>query len=80
MKWLDSIIEGSSRSLARRSSRRGFLGALGTVLVGAAALPLLPVARGAERAAPKPAGTAGDPGDRDVYGAQQHARLFGIEI
>jgi hypothetical protein len=24
--------------------------------------------------------TAGDPGDRDVYGAQQHARLFGIEI
>ena len=24
--------------------------------------------------------TAGDPGDRDVYGAQQHARLFHIEI
>ncbi|CAN5462586.1 DUF4387 domain-containing protein [soil metagenome] len=24
--------------------------------------------------------TAGDPGDRDVYGAQQHARLFRIEI
>lgn len=24
--------------------------------------------------------TAGDPGDRDVYGAQQHARLFGIEV
>ena len=24
--------------------------------------------------------TAGDPGDRDVYGAQQHARMFGIEI
>jgi ankyrin repeat protein len=23
---------------------------------------------------------AGDPGDRDVYGAQQHARLFRIEI
>ena len=22
---------------------------------------------------------AGDPGDRDVYGAQQHARLLGIE-
>ena len=24
--------------------------------------------------------TAGDPGDRDVYGAQQHARMFGIDI
>jgi hypothetical protein len=24
--------------------------------------------------------TAGDPGDRDVYGAQQHARLFGVEV
>ena len=24
--------------------------------------------------------TAGDPGDRDVYGAQQHARMFRIEI
>lgn len=24
--------------------------------------------------------TAGDPGDRDVYGAQQHARLFKVEI
>jgi hypothetical protein len=23
---------------------------------------------------------AGDPGDKDVYGAQQHARLFRIEI
>ena len=22
----------------------------------------------------------GDPGDRDVYGAQQHARLFGIAV
>jgi hypothetical protein len=24
--------------------------------------------------------TAGDPGDKDVYGAQQHARLFNIDI
>lgn len=24
--------------------------------------------------------TAGDPGDRDVYGAQQHARLFRVSI
>lgn len=24
--------------------------------------------------------TAGDPGDKDVYGAQQHSRLFNLEI
>lgn len=24
--------------------------------------------------------TAGDPGDRDVYGAQQHARLFEVRV
>lgn len=24
--------------------------------------------------------TAGDPGDRDVYGAQQHQRLMGVEL
>jgi hypothetical protein len=27
-----------------------------------------------------PRDTAGDPGDRDVYGAQQHAPLLGIEL
>ena len=78
MKWLDSIIEGSSRSLARRSSRRGFLGALGIVLVGAAALPLLPVARGAERAAAKPAGTAGDPGDPASCEYWRHCAIDGF--
>jgi len=47
MRWLDSLTESSARSLAKRISRRGLLGSLGGVLVGAAALPLLPVARGA---------------------------------
>ena len=46
MKWFDSFAEGSARSLAKRTSRRGFVGSLGAILVGAAALPLLPVARG----------------------------------
>jgi hypothetical protein len=27
-----------------------------------------------------PRDTAGDPGDRDVYGAQQHVPLLGIEL
>jgi methylamine dehydrogenase light chain len=48
MRWLDSVIEGSARSLAKRTSRRGFIGSLGAVLVGTSALPLLPVARGAQ--------------------------------
>jgi methylamine dehydrogenase light chain len=48
MKLLDTIAEESARALARRSSRRSLLGGLGALLVGVAALPLLPVARGAE--------------------------------
>jgi methylamine dehydrogenase light chain len=43
---IDLKVENAARDLARRSARRGFLGRLGTVLMGAAALPLLPVARG----------------------------------
>ena len=38
-----------------------------------------PVARAIKIAIPRKV-TAGDPGDRDVYGAQQHARLFKVEV
>jgi len=55
MAWLDDWWEANSRYLARRSSRRGFLTRLGTLLVGAASVPLLPVARAA--------GNPQDPGD-----------------
>jgi methylamine dehydrogenase light chain len=47
MKWLDSLTEKSTRQVARRTSRRSLLASLGTMLVGASALPLLPVMRGA---------------------------------
>jgi len=47
MKWLDRMVEGSARSLAKRTSRRSVVGYLGALLVGATAAPLLPVARGA---------------------------------
>src|SRR5450756_1153608 len=57
MKWFDGLAEGSARSLAKRTSRRGFIGALGGILVGATGLPLLPVARGAT---PPNAGKAAD--------------------
>jgi methylamine dehydrogenase light chain len=48
MTWFDHSVENAARGLARRLSRRSFLGAFGTLLVGSATIPLLPVARGQE--------------------------------
>src|SRR5580692_5225081 len=45
MRSLDQLFEHSSRSLARRTSRRSLLGTLGQILTGAALLPLLPIDR-----------------------------------
>ncbi|MDG2276832.1 MAG: methylamine dehydrogenase light chain [Pseudomonadales bacterium] len=45
VQWIDKTVDASSRAIASRSSRRGFLGRLGGYIVGASALPLLPVAR-----------------------------------
>ena len=41
----DAFFERSSRAMARRTGRRGFIARVGTALLGGAALPLLPVAR-----------------------------------
>jgi len=43
--WFDQKTGEGSRQLARRTSRRSFLGSLGTGIVGVSVLPLLPVAR-----------------------------------
>ena len=43
--FLDKLTERMSRSVAQKTSRRGLFGILGAGLVGAASLPLLPVAR-----------------------------------
>ena len=48
MSRFDDWFTQRTRSLARRTSRRSFLTRFGTLLVGGAALPLLPVARGEE--------------------------------
>lgn len=44
-RQLDRLVTSRTRRLAERSSRRGFLGRIGTLVVGAGALPLLPVSR-----------------------------------
>ena len=45
LRLLDRAAGDGSRRLARRTSRRSFVSRLGTLLTGAALLPLLPVAR-----------------------------------
>jgi methylamine dehydrogenase light chain len=57
--WIDEIIEKSARRLAGTTSRRSFIAKLGVALVGAGALPLLPVARIA-RAQGTPGSERGD--------------------
>ena len=45
MSRFDKWLERRARNIARKTSRRFFLAKLGTVLVGASACPLLPIAR-----------------------------------
>lgn len=52
MSRVDHWFSQLSRQVARRSSRRSFLAQLAGVLVGGSTLPLLPVARGDQAAAP----------------------------
>lgn len=58
-KWFESTARGSARKTSRRSVIRG----LGTLLVGAAAYPLLPVFRSTAQAADDP----GDPRDCNYW-------------
>jgi methylamine dehydrogenase light chain len=58
---VDRLLEKASRGLARRTSRRGFLGIFGGALTGAVLLPLLPVQRGGQAAAAEAPPKAGSP-------------------
>jgi methylamine dehydrogenase light chain len=82
MKWLDRLTEGSVRSVARRTSRRSLLAGIGTLIVGAASLPILPVARGSEPKVPPAAkGTgkpAADPGDPATCEYWRHCAIDGF--
>ncbi len=62
-RWIDWLSEDVARVLARNTSRRGFLGRVGTLLVGASILPLLPVARGEDSGDADP----GDPQSCDYW-------------
>ncbi|WP_432257289.1 methylamine dehydrogenase light chain [Cupriavidus sp. TMH.W2] len=58
MKWMDAFFERSARNVAQHSGRRSALGKLGRLMVGAAAVPLLPVDRSARAATPASASAA----------------------
>jgi methylamine dehydrogenase light chain len=69
MRSLDQLFEHSSRALARRSSRRSLLAALGQIITGSALLPLLPIDRAgrAHAAEPKPPAKSNDPGNCEYW-------------
>ncbi len=71
MKWIDQLVEGTARGLARRTSRRSVVTGLGGLLFGAA-VPLLPVARGADT---KPGADPGDPLSCDYW---RHCAIDGF--
>jgi methylamine dehydrogenase light chain len=64
LKWFDDRVGVGSRTVAQRTSRRGFLGRLGTLLVGSGLLPLLPVSRSLAAEGP---GEIGDPQSCDYW-------------
>ena len=69
MKFLDKLMERSSRKVAQNTSRRHLLTNISKLMVGAAVVPLLPVARASEVVGGYPgvgkqvSGLDGDPGD-----------------
>ena len=76
MKWLDTLTEQSTRHIARRTSRRSLLASIGTMLVGATALPLLPVMRGASAAEGQGSAAAtNDPSSCDYW---RHCAIDGF--
>jgi len=81
MKTLDQWVADATRLVARQTSRRSLLARLATLLVGAAAVPLLPVSRaaGAPRAPapgePDSATAVGDPADCQYW---RHCAIDGF--
>lgn len=81
MSEFDRWVESSARMLARRLPRRSLLRRLGTLLVGGAALPLLPVARAAgdgARAGQPPEDIEGPLGDPSRCEYWRHCAIDGF--
>ncbi|HWR81607.1 MAG TPA: methylamine dehydrogenase light chain, partial [Pseudomonas sp.] len=72
--WLDQLTEKLTRQTARSTSRRGFLGGLGTLLIGAGAFTLLPVYRNGAFAASS-VDEEGDPNSCDYW---RHCAIDGF--
>ena len=88
MQWFDTLTQRAVRSVARRSSRRSFVARLGGLLVGTAALPLLPVARASSaagaagtmdgpRVPSQSTGNVQDPGDPTRCDYWRHCAIDG---
>jgi methylamine dehydrogenase light chain len=81
MGWLDDQFEKNARLLARRAGRRSFLArGAGLLLGGAAAVPLLPVARASgngSRAAGPDEGIVGAEGDPTSCDYWRHCAIDG---
>jgi methylamine dehydrogenase light chain len=75
---IDDWVEEIARDLARRLSRRHFIGGIGALLFGAAAVPLLPVARGEAPRGGRPAAPAADPGDPQTCEYWRHCAIDGF--
>lgn len=87
MPALDKLVEAATRKIAGRSSRRGFIAAVGTLLCGGSLFPLLPVARGAENnggsnepnSGKRPSHGTGDPQDPGDPGNCDYWRYCAID-
>ncbi len=64
---MDELIERLTRRMAQRTSRRGMLSLLASLIVGGIALPLLPVERISRRADGAQSSEPGDPESCDYW-------------
>ena len=79
MSWFDALTEGSARAIARRTSRRSLLASVGSMLMGASVLPLLPIARGASAAEePSPEGKSAKTNDPNACEYWRHCGIDGF--